>query len=305
MASFVRYAICIVLPLSAVAGCSHDAPVRNTAVSPFNGLTDQSPTESARLQQAQNMLIAACMHGRSYYFRVPHAPTPHGPAGNTYGLISPSTASRQGYGILDNFVVNREDDLIGVQAQPDAHRPGFESALTGTRASATTITLPGGGRIAYNANGCVTVAINELYTPAWNKIYYTVNTLALHIVSEVETSGTWKKAVLIWSRCVKQHYGRTFADPTAAVGAVNNTATAQLANLSGDKLADRIAYLREGEVRLAATDAQCQVLAGLAGATARSQRIIEQPLEKKYAQDLKAYAQDMRHANGVADRLLS
>jgi hypothetical protein len=305
MARFVRYAICIILPLSAVAGCSHAPPVSNTTVSPFNGLTDQSPAESARLQQAQNMLIAACMHGRFYHFHVPHPPTPHGPAGNTYGLISPSTASRQGYGILDNFVVNKEDDLIGIQAQPDAHRPGFESALTGTRASATTISLPGGGRIAYNANGCVTIAINELYTPTWNKTYYTVNTLALHIVSGVEASGTWKKAALIWSRCVKQHYGRTFADPAAAAGAVNSTATAQLANLSGDKLADRIAYLREGEVRLATTDALCQVQAGLAGAAARSQRIIEQPLEKKYAQDLKVYAQDMRHANGVTDRLLS
>ena len=310
MARFVRYAICIIFPLSAVAGCSHAAssraaPVSNIAVSPFSGLTDQSPAESARLQQAQNMLIAACMHGRFYYFRVPHPPTPHGPAGNTYGLISPSAASRQGYGILHNFVVNKEDDLIGVQAQPDADRPGFESALTGTRASATTLSLPGGGRIAYNANGCVTIAINELYTPTWNKTYYTVNALALHIVSGVEASGTWKKAARIWSRCVKQHYGRTFADPAAAAGAVNSTATAQLANLSGDKLANRIAYLREGEVRLATTDALCQVQAGLAGAAARSQRIIEQPLEKKYAQDLKVYAQDMRHANGVADRLLS
>ena len=305
MARFVRYAICILLPLSAVAGCSHAARVSSTTVSPFNGLTDQSAAESARLQQAQNMLIAACMHGRSYYFRVPHPLTPHGPAGNTYGLISPSIASTQGYGILDNFVVNREDDLIGIQAQPDAHRPGFESALTGTRASATTISLPGGGRISYNANGCVTIAINELYTPAWNKIYYTVNALALHIMSGVEASGTWKKAALIWSRCVKQHYGRTFPAPAAAAAAVNNTATAQLANLSGDKLAHRITYLREGEVRLATTDALCQVQAGLAGAAARSQRTIEQPLEKKYAQDLKAYAQDMRHANGVVDRLLS
>ena len=213
MARFVRYAICILLPLSAVAGCSHAARVSSITVSPFNGLTDQSAAESARLQQAQNMLIAACMHGRSYYFRVPHPPTPHGPAGNTYGLISPSIASRQGYGILDNFVVNREDNLIGIQAQPDAHHPGFESALTGTRASATTISLPGGGRISYNANGCVTIAINELYTPAWNKIYYTVNALALHIVSGVEASGTWKKAVLIWSRCVKQHLAELFRPP--------------------------------------------------------------------------------------------
>lgn len=311
----LRNAAWLAVLLLAVSGCAQTgakplgprptAPAPEMAT-PLNGLTSQSPRETARLQLALDVLIADCMHGRSYTFDVPHLPMPpaEGITSNAYGLISTPVASRQGYGISANFLLNEEDTRLGSELQPDAHQAGFRGALMGTPAAARSIRLPGGGHVAFDANGCSTIAVNRLYGNNWGSVYYTVSALAFRIVKAVETSGTWKKVTGAWSRCIRESYGTFFPDPSAAEGSVRNKASAQLAGLSGARYAQRLRLVRAGEIRLATIDARCQAKTRLATAASKAQHTAELPYEKQYAGDLKAYAADMRHATEVATAVL-
>jgi hypothetical protein len=311
----VRHAGWLAIPLLAVSGCAqtgakplgphHTTPVPGM-VAPLNGLTSQSPQEATRLELTLDMLIADCMRSRSYTFDVPHLPTATagGTTSNVYGLISAPVASHQGYGISASFLLNEEDTRLGSELQPDAHQAGFRGALMGTAAAARSIRLPGGGHVAFNANGCSTIAVNRLYGKSWGSVYYTVSSLAFRIVKAVETSGTWKKVASAWSRCVRGSYGTSFPNPAAAEGSVRNKASAQLAGLSGARLTQRLRLVRAEEIRLATIDARCQAKTGLAAAASDAQHTAELPYVKRYAGDLKAYAADMRHATQVATAVL-
>jgi len=46
-------------------------------------------------------------------------------------------------------------------------------------------------------------------------------------------------------------------------------------------------------------------MAGLSAAAAKAQHVTELPYEKRYATDLSAYAEDMRHATRVTATLLT
>lgn len=302
--------------LLAVAGCAQAAAKpagpgaaatpQHGQVSPLGGLTNQSPRQSARLQLAADMLIATCMRTRSFTFHVPPLPMPPAAAfaPNAYGLLSVPTASRQGYGISDGFLLDEKDQQIGSAAQPGAHKPGFTQALIGTQAAAKSILVPGGSRVKYNANGCSAIAIGRLYRASWNTVYFTVSALVFHIVQQVESSAAWKKAAKAWSECVREGYGASFANPDAAAASVRKTAAAQLAGLSGAAFAERLRSVRAGEIRLAVIDARCQARAGLPAAAAKAQHTTELPDEKRYATDLSVYAEDMRHATRVTATLL-
>jgi hypothetical protein len=316
---FPRYIAWLAVPLLAAAGCAQSTPkpadphaavplheAQNPLVAPLGGLTSQSPRQSTRLQLAEDILIADCMRGRSYTFRVPPLPMP--PTGafvpNAYGLLSVSAAARQGYGISDSVLIDEEDGQIGSEPQPDAHKRGFTQALIGTPSAARSIPLPGGSHVKFNANGCSTIAVGKLYGSDWNTAYYTVNALVFHIVQRVEASAAWKNATRAWSECVHAGYGTSFQNPDAAEESVRNTAARRLAGLSGAEFAQRIKSVRAGEVRLAVIDARCQAKTGLAAATAKAQDAAEGSVENRYAADLSVYAEDMHHATQVATTLL-
>ena len=314
-----RRAAWLAVPLLAVAGCAQSAArptapdaaasahgTQNAQVSPLGGLTNQSPRQSARLQRALDMLIATCMRTRSFTFHVPPLPLPPAAAfvPNAYGLLSVPTASRQGYGISDGFLLDEKDQQIGSAPQPGAHKPGFNQALIGTPAAAKSIPVPGGSRVKFNANGCSAIAIGRLYGTSWNTVYFAVSTLVFHIVQQVVSSAAWKNAAKTWSECVHESYGASFANPDAAAASVRKTAAAQLASLSGAAFAQRLKSVRAGEVRLAVIDARCQARAGLPAAAAKVQHTMELPYEKRYAADLSVYAEDMRHATLVTATLL-
>ena len=305
----------LAVPLLVVAGCAQSpakpagpgaAAPQHGLVSPLGGLTNQSPRQSARLQLAVDMLIATCMRTRSFTFHVPPLPMPPAAAfvPNAYGLLSVPTASRQGYGISDAFLRDEKDQQIGSSPQPGAHKAGFTQALIGTPAAAKSISVPGGSRVKFNANGCSAIAIGRLYGDSWNNVYFTVSALVFHIVQQVESSAAWKTAAKAWSECVREGYGTSFANPDAAAASVRKTASAQLAGLSAGEFSQRLKSVRAGEVRLAVIDARCQDRTGLPAAAAKAQYAMERPYEKRYAADLSVYAEDMRHATRVTATLL-
>ena len=312
---FSRRVAWLAVPLLAVAGCAQSpakpagpgtAAAQHGQVSPLGGLTNQSSRQSARLQLAVDMLIATCMRNRSFTFHVPPLPLPPAAAfePNAYGLLSVPAASRQGYGISDGFLLDEKDQQIGSSAQPGAHKAGFTQALIGTPAAAKSISVPGGSRVKFNANGCSAVAIGRLYGASWNNVYFTVSALVFHIVQQVESSAAWKNAVKAWSECVREGYGASFTNPDAAEASVRKTASVQLTGPPGGEFSQRLKSVRAGEVRLAVIDARCQATVGLPAAAAKAQYVMERPFEKRYAADLSVYAEDMRHATRVTATLL-
>lgn len=314
-----RYLSWLAVPLLAVAGCAQSPPgpadphraeparaAQNALVAPLGGLTSQSPRQSARLQLALDTLIATCMRTRSFTFDVPPLPMPPATAfvPNAYGLLSMPTASRQGYGISDGFLLNEKEQELGSATQPDAHKPGFTQALIGTPGAATSIPVPGGSRIKFNANGCSAMSVGKLYGRDWDTAYYTVSALVFHIVQTVEASATWKNTARAWSECVRTAYGASFPNPGAAQASVRNAATRQLASVSGAEFAQRLKSVRAGEIRLAVIDARCQARTRLAAAAAKAQDAAEGSVRKRYAADLSEYAEDMHHATRMAATLL-
>jgi hypothetical protein len=257
-----------------------------------------SSLESAKLQHAQNILTADCMQKRSFKFAVPGVPMPvdSSEPESPYALISATTAATQGYGISDNYVVNQRDAQIAAEAQPQANRPGFVAALAGTSAHAESVTMPGGGRIDFDSDGCVAVAIDELYGTSWNRVYYTLGSLSSVIVSKVEESAAWKRAISAWSSCVLNQYGSRFASPAAIRTAVNNTVASKVAKLSGTSLHAALSGLRVAEIRLAMTDARCEANVDLAAVASRVQGPAELDYERRYAADIAVYSSDLQTA---------
>jgi hypothetical protein len=315
-----RPAAWLTVALVAVAGCSRPpataaAPHQKAAgthqkagglASPFNGLTSQPPAEAERLELALDGLIAKCMSSRSYDYHIPPLRMlPGSVTHNPYGLISLSAASRSGYGISDSFLADQQNETIGQEPQPQASRPGFMAALTGTRSAAAAVTLPGGGKVTYNANGCVTIAIDRLYGRTWDTVYYTVSTAGLSVVTHVEASAGWKAGVKAWSACMASHDGGSFSSPTGPPSAVDSKLRTQLSGLSGAALRSRLKLLRASEVKLAVTDARCQAATGLPNAVSAAQNTVERPYLTRYAADLKTYLTDMQHAWQMTTTLLA
>jgi hypothetical protein len=298
-----------------VAACSQGSvttsaprPARAAAlfVAPFNGLTSTSSLESARLQRAEDLLLARCMRRRSFSYLVADAPWPADGSmpQSPYGLLSVATAESRGYGIADNVRINARDAQIAVGVQPQSGRRGFLKALAGTAAFARTIAMPGGGNISFDANGCVSIAIGELYGPSWNRTYYTIDPLAIIVADKVEASASWKKVVGDWSSCLRRKYGSNFASPAAVRAAVSNNVDTHVKRLSGAKLDAYLRNLRVAEVRVATIDATCQSDVRLAAVAQRVQQTVQRGYETRYAPELAEYSSDLRAAMRTATALL-
>lgn len=311
--SATRITVAGALILAALTGCSggsvevfshREPPVSSSGhagpalVAPFHGLTTMSPLESAQLQHAQNILTADCMKKRSFNFTVPGVPMPvdGSEPESPYALISATTAATQGYGISNNYEVNKRDAQIAMETQPQADRPGFMAALAGTSAHAESLTVPGGGRISFDANGCVAMAIGELYGVSWTRVYYTLGALSFAIVSKVEDSTAWKRAVRAWSSCVLKQYGSRFVDLAAIRTAVYNTVASKVTKLSGASLHEALSGLRVAEIRLAVTDARCEASVDLGTVARGLQSLVELGYEKRYAADIAVYSSDLQTA---------
>ncbi|MBF9070143.1 hypothetical protein [Streptacidiphilus fuscans] len=280
-------------------------PGGGRSVEPFDGLVEQSAAQQTLLQLAQSTLTAQCMRGRGFSYQIPRPPAPVDDAANSsYGLLTASTAAAQGYGITDNAFIRRADNATGTSAQPEGNRPGFMSALVGTTAHRSVITLPDGSDISYNADGCVTTAIVQLYGDAWNPAYYTLAVATEQIQNQVLQSPLWTSAVSAWSRCMNSTYHEDLASPQAARAQVAATVADAVAKAPGDAGPAYLSAQRGKEIALASQDAVCQARVGLASAAARAQLAPEQTAQTSYRADVATFATDLRTAVARAQQLV-
>ncbi|MEY9846714.1 hypothetical protein [Streptacidiphilus sp. MAP5-3] len=274
-------------------------------VEPFDGLVEQPAAQQALLQLAQSTLTAQCMRRHGFSYQVARPPALVDDAANgAYDLVTPATAAAEGYGITDNALIRRADNAVGTSAQPDGDRPGFMSALVGTAAHRTVLTLPDGSDVSYNTDGCVTTAIVQLYGNAWNPAYYTLADATQQIQNQVVQSPLWTSGVSAWSRCMKTTYREDLASPQAA----RAEAAASVANAVAKAPADAgpafLAGERSKEIALASQDAACQAQIGLASAAARAQLSPEQAAQASYRTDMATFAADLHTAVARAQQLV-
>ena len=218
--------------LSCCAGCSGRArdPWRTPPdtrqdlapqqpVGPFDGLASQSAAVQTRLQNTQNALTAQCMHRRGFRYTVPVLREPGWNRRDRRAptiWLSPETAAVQGYGIADNVAIDRANDAAVQRPQPDAHRPGYGAALTGTAPHRTTVRLDGGSSATFNSDGCTTWSLVHLYGPRWNEVYFDVSGLSAKVQQQVTASPEWQAAVRRWSACMSTRYHVRYSSPQAA-----------------------------------------------------------------------------------------
>ena len=152
------------------------------------------------------------------------------------------------------------------------------------------MTLIGGSNVGYDTDGCVSIALAELYGADWNQVSFDVQGLSAQVVQKVEASPAWKTAMGQWASCMKSKYKVTYATPQAARDDVSSTAEAALKNVSDAEVSDRLTNVRIGEVRLATEDADCEARVGLAAAVGAAQDQAQAADLQKYADELRAYA---------------
>lgn len=307
---------CLMLA-AALSACGHPAgshagaaappqPLRAAEpTGPFDGLTVEPASVSARLQAADDQLTADCMKQRSFGYHVAAPPVPLDAEATTgvYDLISAPVAAAQGYGIADNALSRQAADAIGATVDAAAGQPAYLAALTGTAQHQVTLKLIGGSTVSYDADGCVTTALTKLYGADWNQVSFDLEGLSAQIEQAVRTSPAWTGAIARWSSCMSTRYRVKYADPQAARGDVSSVATAAIKDVSPAVAAERLKSVRAGEVRLAQQDAACQQAVGLSAVAQTVQNQAQASDEQRYDAELKAYAADFTHAEAVAAEL--
>jgi hypothetical protein len=301
------------LLVAALTGCSSSdksarpdgPPAAVTPIGPFGGITHQAPAVQARLQNADSKLIARCMGDRKFTYVPANAPIPVDDIAksNAYGLISPQTAAAQGYGIVDNALIDKAAQDLGASAQPAQDSPGFTAALTGTDQYKTTVQSAAGLTMHFDSDGCVTTAVNQLYGTQWNQVSFNLQALAAEIQQQVESSAPWTGAVARWSSCMDTRFHVKFATPDAARSTVTDSVTSQVAKTSAASADTLLQSLRPGEVRLATQDATCQQAVGLAAVAQTEQDQFQAADESTYREQIDVYSTELEHAIQMAASL--
>jgi hypothetical protein len=273
---------------------------------PFDGVTVAPAPVTARLQAADNRLTARCMSKRSFAYHVADPPAPVDAEATTgvYGLISAPVASAQGYGIADNALTRQAADAIGATVDAASQQPAYLAALTGTDQHKVTLKLTGGSDVSFDSDGCVTVALTELYGPDWNQVSFDLEALSSQVEQSVESAPAWKDALTRWASCMSARYQVKYSDPQAARSDVSSVAAAAIKDVPATVAAQRLKDVRTGEVRLAQQDAACQEAVGLPAAAKAAQDQAQATDMRQEGAELKAYAADFAHAQTVADSVL-
>jgi hypothetical protein len=307
---------CVVTATAGLSGCGTSArppaatppPVLHpvTPTGPFDGLTAASATLTGRLQAADNQLTSECMRKRSFAYHVATPPAPVDAEATTgvYGLISAPVASAQGYGIADNIQSRQAADAIGATVDAASQQPAYLAALTGTDQHKVTLELAGGSDVSFDSDGCVTIALTELYGPDWNQVSFDLEGLSSQVEQGVEAAPSWKGALTQWASCMDSRYHVKYSDPQAARSDVSSVAAAAIKDVPTPVATQRLKDVRAGEVRLAQQDAACQQSVGLPAVAGAAQDEAQATDMRRYSGELKAYAADFAHAQTVADSLL-
>ncbi|MER6578687.1 hypothetical protein [Nonomuraea sp. NPDC001023] len=244
-----------------------------------------APVEPDVLQQAEQVLIGACMSGRGLrYWPEPKSRTPDMDR-FPFVVDDEEWARNNGYG----RAARKELEKAAVPAQnyfrglPEGKRRAWLTAYHGDRSAVLEAALPVGGTVGHSAGGCVAQAWQELYgdKARWFRASRVTQTLVQMRIGRTQADPAYGAARQRWSACMK---------------AAGFTADTPLA-LRRERLADQEGGAEDRDRRAATAEARCAASSGLSR-TARD-------LDQANAAALEArYPAEYRNARSLREAAL-
>ncbi|MGW0456740.1 hypothetical protein [Streptomyces tendae] len=262
------------------AGCSgapggEAAAKRQPDPRPLGGALHYTATESAALHRAEEQEVRKCMTSRGFpYDAIPVGDVERRTAESPYGLLTPSRAAQDGYGLTVERLEKPPADPNAqrVSALAERDRRAWEGALKGAaNGPREEIELPDGPTVSVATDSCVAVARRALYGASWDRNQYALQSLRNSVVSDTLDHRLVRAAEREWAACMRDEGFRYEhrEDPLKAL-------KKRLDSAGSDAAALR-ATGRE-ELRIAVRDAACQAEAGLAEQISRAQKHVEKAL---------------------------
>ncbi|WNF26710.1 hypothetical protein RI138_07580 [Streptomyces sp. C11-1] len=254
--------------------------------------------QQRRLDRLERRIVDDCLADRGVEAEPVDLPPPAAvsdemPAWNPYGLLTEDFAAKEGYGVTGP-VLRGEPSLREEPARDTGDdEEAYDKALTGTEAHERTVRLPTGESFTVNTDGCQFRAGEELYGRGWDRLMYTYQFLANHVVEDVERAAEVKRARSRWASCMADAGHPVPAGSSAREPVEKRTETAK-GEGTGETEALRAAA--RYELAVARNDARCQQENGLRKAVSDAQRTVEQPLADKHRESLADYARALDKA---------
>ncbi|MFI8949306.1 hypothetical protein ACIGO6_22640 [Streptomyces sp. NPDC053750] len=242
---------------------------------PLGGALHYTAAESAALHRAEEQEVRTCMTSRGFdYDAIPVGDVERRAAESPYGLLTPSRAAQDGYGLTVQRLRKPPADPNAqrVSALAERDRRAWEGALKGAaNGPREEIELPGGPTVSVATDSCVSVARRALYGASWDRNQYALQSLRNSVVTDTLDHSLVRSAERKWAACMRDE-GFRYAHREDPLKALKK----RLDSAGSDAAALR-ATGRE-ELRIAVRDAACQAEAGLAEQISRAQKQVEKAL---------------------------
>jgi hypothetical protein len=239
------------------------------------------------LTGAEYHLAKQCMKSHGFDYVTPDMGPEPGP--DTITTFSLGTGHQATYGITLGTFANPP-------YQPDWHRPGFSAALDGRSTRLASVTIPGGGRVTYETDGCTAAARTKLYgsVRAYVVSFYLPQIESNLFHKFTGTDQPYLSAQHRWQTCMKAHQ-LAFTDPQDAAGSIQQLA----ANSAG------AAELSLRQTAVAEADTACDARSQLRQQTNKALQKFVDMLPTEALAQLGVVAHDRARAYQVARQVVS
>ncbi|MFJ3825481.1 hypothetical protein [Streptomyces nodosus] len=235
---------------------------------PFGGVTYFNAQQRALLHTAEEQFVAQCMRSRGFDYRPqPLASGSHVLDANPYGLLTPTQAKTDGFG-LTSSALNEATAGQADRNVKDASVPGWHTALLGSTSHRVYVPLPAHQEYYYNTDSCVSRAEIQLYGADYERLYNTFQVLTNEVVLEVRKDKRYLSAQDAWRECM-----RSAGSPEQALDSPPQTINSELAGIENNSAIPRRLIGRE--LGLAKTDADCQQKIGIGHTVSAVQADVE------------------------------
>ena len=265
-----------------------------------------SQVQALTINTAQQELEKRCMAKAGFRFLIspPAAPslTPNGDSNPL--LVDTSQLRNTGYGIYQTVTLASRSSRRKAAADPNTaylqslslgKQSRWDATFHGT--GQATVTLPDGSRLSFPVHGCYAQALGGLYGSVVR--YYALQDYASNLMSRIGIqagwSAAWQQAQARWRRCMAAR-GYHYQNETAAELEIYNRYQAPRANR---------ASIHSYEMRVAAQDANCANVSGIASAARKAVRQAATSFTGEQVNAVLTWNQMQAHALTIADKMLA
>ncbi|MFG3353155.1 hypothetical protein [Streptomyces sp. NPDC048001] len=256
------------------AGGAADHQRDDSGVRPWSGAARFTADEQARLHEAVQREVAACMRTRRLeYLPQPAADTRREASASPYGLLTGARARSDGYGIVGEILSGGTgpppDANAGLLASMGADQADrWRGALLGRPETMRQITVPDAPAVRYDPDSCAARGRAEVYGRGWEEALLGAEAATNRVVDSVRKDAGYRRAVAEWSDCMA---GRGYDYPDLQAPRAALARRAERA-----ETASELTALGRTEIETASRDWACEREVRLHDAAEQAQRRAEQ-----------------------------